>query len=168
MLASLRWNLILFRRRYFRWRALRQIGDYKMLPKINGYCLFSPNTFIGRNCHFNGIRVEGSGKVTIGDNFHSGREVLFITSFHDYEGDRIPYGHTNIDKDIDIGDNVWLGTRVILLGGVSIGEGAIVQAGSVVVQDVPPLAIVGGAPAVQFKERDRAHYFSLKDKGLFK
>src|SRR5690606_19187142 len=50
---------------------------------------------------------------------------------------RTPYDDTYLVRDIVIEDNVWLGSRVIVLGGVRIGEGAIVQAGAVVVKDVP-------------------------------
>jgi maltose O-acetyltransferase len=46
-----------------------------------------------------------------------------------------------------IGDDVWIGTRAILLPGVTVGRGAIVGAGAVVTADVPPRAIVGGNPA---------------------
>ena len=72
-----------------------------------------------------------------------------------------------IIKDVKIGDNVWLGSRITILGGVEIGEGAIVQAGSTVVQNVPPLAIVGGAPAKQFKSRNEQRYNELKALGSF-
>ena len=56
---------------------------------------------------------------------------------------------------------------MIVLGGVTIGEGAIIQAGSVVVKDIPPLAIAGGHPAVPFKYRDKEHYYRLKELGQF-
>ena len=70
-----------------------------------------------------------------------------ISEFHNYDhGEAIPYDHTTIVKDIVIEDNVWLGTRVLILGGVTIGEGAIIQAGSVVTKDVPKYAIAGGHP----------------------
>ena len=46
-----------------------------------------------------------------------------------------------------IGNDVWVGSNVIIPGGVRIGTGAIVAAGSVVVKDVPPYAVVGGNPA---------------------
>ncbi len=49
--------------------------------------------------------------------------------------------------NVNIGNDVWVGARAILLGGVSIGDGAIVAAGAVVAADVPPFAIVGGIPA---------------------
>lgn len=122
---------------------------------------FTMSTEIGTDCHFNGMKIEGRGTVQIGDHFHSGREILVITEYHNYEGTRLPYDHTTIFKDVTIGRNVWIGTRVTLLGGITIGEGAIVQAGSVVIQDVPPLAIVGGAPAKVFKMRDKDHYERL-------
>lgn len=51
------------------------------------------------------------------------------------------------DKDIVVGEDVWLGARTTLLSGVTIGRGAIVGAGSVVRSDVPPYAIVVGNPA---------------------
>jgi acetyltransferase-like isoleucine patch superfamily enzyme len=54
---------------------------------------------------------------------------------------------------IILGDDVWLGENVLVLSGVSVGKGAVVAAGSVVVKDVPPYAIVGGNPAKVIKYR---------------
>ena len=51
------------------------------------------------------------------------------------------------DRDVVIGDDVWIGVRAIILNGVTIGRGAVVAAGAVVTKDVPPYAIVGGVPA---------------------
>jgi acetyltransferase-like isoleucine patch superfamily enzyme len=56
---------------------------------------------------------------------------------------------------------------VIVLGGVSIGEGAIIQAGSVVVKDIPKYAIAGGHPCKVFKYRDIEHYEKLKKERKF-
>ena len=105
--------------------------------------------------------------VVIGDNFHSGSECLIITSNHNYEGEAIPYDDTNICKDVCIEDNVWLGSRVIILGGVTIGEGAIIQAESVVVKSIPKYAIAGGHPAKVFAERNIEHYEKLKLLGKY-
>lgn len=66
-----------------------------------------------------------------------------------------------------IKDCVWLGNNVIILGGVTIGEGAIIQAGSVVCKDIPDFAIAGGHPAKAFKFRDKEHYLELKEKKKF-
>ncbi len=49
--------------------------------------------------------------------------------------------------DVEIGNDVWIGGKVILIGGVHIGDGAVVLAGAIVTKDVPPYAIVGGIPA---------------------
>ena len=113
------------------------------------------------------MKIFGNGKVVIGDNFHSGGGCQIITSFHNYEGDAIPYDDTYIDKDVIIGNNVWLGNNVIILGGVQIGEGAIIQAGSVVCKSIPDCAIAGGHPAVPFKYRDKEHYEKMKEENKF-
>ncbi len=139
-------------------------GDYVL---CNFHCSFTRNTVLGTNCHFNGMKISGRGNVCIGNNFHSGKNIRIITTFHNYKGTALPYDNTYCDKDVIIEDNVWLGESVVILGGVTIGEGAIIQAGSIVCKDIPPLAIAGGHPAVPFKYRDKVHYFELKRKGCF-
>lgn len=112
---------------------------------------------------FNGMCIKGSGKVVIGNYFHSGQDCLMISEIHNYNcGEAIPYDNTYIQKEIIIDDFVWLGDRVIVLGGSHIGEGAIIQAGSVVVGDIPPMAIAGGHPAKPFKYRDIERFEKLK------
>jgi acetyltransferase-like isoleucine patch superfamily enzyme len=137
-------------------------------PKVNGFSILSNQTYLGRNCHFNGMRIRGSGKVTIGDNFHSGEGCKIITTYHDFDnGESIPYGTSNIVKNLNIGDNVWFGDNVLVLSGISIAEGAIVQAGSVVTSNVGYCEIVGGSPAKCFKHRDISHYETLKAQNKF-
>ena len=154
---------------FYKRKVLKNVKSYKEPLKVNGYSYVNNNTNLGKNINFNGMRIKGNGKVVIGDNFHSGQECLMITSYHKYDGgDAIPYDtKKNIDKDIIIENNVWLGDRVIVLGGVKIGEGAIIQAGSVVVSDIPKYAIAGGHPAKVFKYRDIEHYEKLKKEGKF-
>ncbi|XQY91534.1 acyltransferase [Metabacillus sp. HB246100] len=136
--------------------------------RVNNKSQINNHTYIGSNVHFNGMKIVGKGKVKIGDNFHSGEECLMITDSHNYDtGKAIPYDNTYIIKDIVIEDNVWLGTRVIILGGVTIEEGAIIQAGSVVVSNVPKGAIYGGHPAKLIKYRDLEHYDKLKKERRF-
>lgn len=143
-------------------------GSYREPLKVNGFSRVTPQTHLGTNVNFNGFRIEGHGTVRIGNNFHSGAGCLVITEIHNYDhGTAIPYDATAITKDVLIGDNVWLGARVLILGGVRLGEGAIIQAGAVVVADIPACAIAGGNPARVFKYRDLEHYRELKARRMF-
>ena len=144
-----------------------KVGGYQKPLYVNGSSTVTKKTFLGKNVNFNGMEIGGCGVVKIGDNFHSGKECSIITQNHNYEGKKIPYDSTYICKDVTIEDNVWLGNRVIILGGVTIGEGAIIQAGSVVVKDIPKYAIAGGHPAKVFSKRDKEHYKKLKEQGKF-
>lgn len=146
-----------------------QVGGYKSPLRVNFYSRFTKNTYLGENTNFNGLIIRGKGKVVIGNNFHSGKDILFLNSYHKYDnGDAIPYdSKITIDKPIIIKDNVWVGDRVTVLGGVTLEEGAIIQAGAVVISDVSYCAIVGGNPAKVFKYRDIEEYERLKKKGRF-
>nr|WP_049962414.1 CatB-related O-acetyltransferase [Oribacterium sp. FC2011] len=55
--------------------------------------------------------------------------------------------------DVEIGNDVWIGERVIILPGVKIGDGAAIAAGSIVTKDVMPYTLVGGVPAKRIKDR---------------
>lgn len=147
--------------------AKRVMGSYGKRLLVNHPCIFNGNVTVGDYCNFNGMQVLGGGKVHFGDYFHSGTDCMIITQNHNYEGEMIPYDNTYIYKDVNIGECVWFGNRVIVTGNVTIGEGAIIAAGSVVCKDVPPLAIVGGNPAKVIKYRDKEHYFKLKAEGKF-
>ena len=153
---------------YYTERVKHQCRRYKNPLHVNGSSRVNDKTDLGQNVNFNGMHIKGDGQVTIGDNFHSGPDCEIITSFHRYENaEAVPYDSHNIDKDVRIEDNVWLGDRVIILGGVTLGEGCIIQAGSVVVTDIPCCAIAGGHPAKVFKYRDKKQYFALKEQGRF-
>ena len=125
------------KKKYYLHRCKRVSKSYGDNFKVNGESYTTPNTTLGNNVNFNGMKIQGNGNVIIGDNFHSGIECMIITSTHNYDkGKAIPYDDTIISKDVIIEDNVWLGNRVIILSGVRIGEGAIIQAGSVVVRSL--------------------------------
>jgi acetyltransferase-like isoleucine patch superfamily enzyme len=135
---------------------------------VNAYSIVNTHTELGDHVNFNGMSIFGEGNVSIGNYFHSGKGCVMLTSYHNYDnGTAIPYDSTYYSKDIVIEDNVWLGNNVTILGGVRIGEGAIIQVGSVVVSDIPPLSIAGGHPAKVYKYRNIDHYNKLKREGRF-
>jgi acetyltransferase-like isoleucine patch superfamily enzyme len=140
----------------------KTVKSHKGFIFVGGRTRLSSETVLGENVSFNGMTVLGYGEVSIGNNFHSGAECLLITSNHNYEGTAIPYDNSHICKKIVIGDNVWFGSRVTILGGVTIGEGAIIQACALVHKDVPKGAIVGGSPSKIIKYRNLEHYEKLK------
>ena len=154
-------------RYYWTFRAKYQLGSYGKRLVVNSKCSLNHNVSVGDFCNFNGMQILGDGKVTIGNYFHSGIECMMVTSNHNYEGDAIPYDDTYVHKNVNIGDGVWFGNRVLVCGNVNIGEGAIIAAGSVVCKDVPECAIVGGNPAKVIKYRDKEQYFKLKSEGKF-
>ena len=156
------------KKKFYQHRCESVAKSYGNNFKVNGESYVTPNTTLGNNVNFNGMKIQGNGNVSIGDNFHSGIECMIITSIHNYDkGNAIPYDDTIISKDVIIEDNVWLGNRVTILPGVKIGEGAIIQAGSVVVKDVEKYAIAGGHPAEVCKYRDIDHYEKQKKKKRF-
>lgn len=148
--------------RYWSKKLQKIAVECKGTPCVSGRSKFFGKIYLGNNCNFNGMKILGNGICRIGDNFHSGIDCMIITENHNYEGSEIPYDNTFIRKEVIIKENVWFGNRVIVTGNVTIGEGAIVAAGSVVVKDVPELAIVGGNPAKVIKYRDKDHYYTLK------
>lgn len=103
---------------------------------------------IGANCSI------PSG-VTIGEQGMMGIDVLMFTNEHRHDDINIPMGlqgRTEVEP-IVIGNDVWIGSRSLIMKGVHIGDGAIVAAGSVVTKSIPPYEIWGGNPARFIKSR---------------
>lgn len=155
------------RQKFFTAIVKKQAAEVGEDCRVNYYSHVTGYTYLANHVNFNGMEVAGTGRVEIGKYFHSGRKCMIISSNHNYEGDAIPYDRTNIAKDVKIGDFVWLGNCVMILPGVTIGEGAVIQAGAVVVSDIPPCAIAGGNPAKVFKYRDKEHFYRLKSEMRF-
>ena len=145
-------------------RTAKSVGkNFRCGEKI----LISKKTSIGDNVSINGIFVQGSGNLIIEDYCRIGIELLALTSSHNYEGNKIPYGDEEIQKDIKIGKGCWIGSRVTLLPGTELEEGVIVQAGAVVHGKIPAGSIVGGNPAKVFKQRDMDNYNKNKNNNSY-
>lgn len=84
--------------------------------------------------------------ISIGSNCDLGHEICMVPGTHEIGGADRRAG-PGMAGPIAIGNGCWVGARVLILGGVTIGAGAVVAAGSVVVADVPPNALVAGVPA---------------------
>lgn len=95
--------------------------------------------------------LDGRSGITIGDHVNISSEVAIWTLQHDHRDPE--FG--NVGAPVVVGDRAWLSFRSTILPGVTIGEGAVVAAGSVVTKDVAPYAIVGGIPAKVIGERNR-------------
>lgn len=92
--------------------------------------------------------LYGHGGLVIGDDVLIAAHTVIIPANHNFSRRDIPINTQGESrKGVTIGNDVWLGARVTVLDGVTIGQGAIVAAGAVVTQDVAPYTIVGGVPA---------------------
>lgn len=127
------------------------------------------NISIGNNVRIGEkSRFSALGGITIGNNVSLGPEVLIWSSNHNYYSpETLPFDYNSKLKPVTIEDNVWIGARVCIAPGVTIGEGAVIAMGSVVTKDVPPCAVVGGNPAAVLKYRDIEKYNQLKAEKKF-
>lgn len=127
------------------------VGHYTILKGYHrGRMVIGSGTWIGQQCFF-----HSAGDLIIGQNVGIGAGAKIITSFHSEEGlskailhSRIEFARVVIENDADIG------IGAIILPGVTIGKGAQVAAGAVVVRNVPAYAIVGGVPARLLRMRE--------------
>ncbi len=117
---------------------------------------FSSEVSLGDN---SGIGVDSTiaSYVTIGNNVMMGPECMIYTQNHAYSDLDVPMcqqGYSEA-RPVVIDDDVWIGSRVIILPGVHIGRGSIIGAGSVVTKNVEEYTIVGGNPAHLLKRRGK-------------
>lgn len=152
---------------------------------------FGKNPFIGRM-----VFIWAKNNITIGDNFYIGKfseiecdvkignNVMFADHVgligkydHHYQQIGVPtrlasqirdenYNWKGLDEKIIIEDDVWVGFNSIILSGVTLGQGSIIAAGSVVTNDVLPFSIYAGVPAKKIKnrfdsEKDRDEHLKL-------
>lgn len=118
------------------------------------YMNIASNLHIGNNVAINPyFRCMSAGNIYIEDNVQIAMNVSLITNNHDFY-DR----YVLTVKDIRIRQNAWIGAGVTILPGITIGENAIVGAGSVVTHDVEPNTVVAGNPARVIKSLDSERF----------
>lgn len=103
---------------------------------------------IGSGFVNHGARIHCFDHIRVGEHVFIGEDVLI----RDSDGHEVVGQGKPMSQPIVIEDHVWIGARVTVLKGVTIGEGAIVAAGAVVSRDVPPHTLVAGVPARVVKE----------------
>lgn len=105
-------------------------------------------TFIGHGCEFNAIEL-----ISIGANCLLASGCRFVDHNHGTDTGSAMKLQPEVSSPIHVGSDVWIGVNCVVLKGVSIGDGAIVAAGSVVTKPVEPYTIVGGVPAKFIRSR---------------
>ena len=135
-----------------------------------GSCIFmyawidsKENFELGKNSVINQkCRLDNRGSIKIGDNVSISSEVCILTADHDLQSKEFK-GRT---RPVVIEDYVFIGTRAMVLPGVTLGKGSAVAAGAVVTKNVEPFTVVAGVPAKPIDQRTsnlnyNAHYCRL-------
>jgi acetyltransferase-like isoleucine patch superfamily enzyme len=130
--------------------------------KYNGFVRVMPHTYFAKMDIILGNNVQFGRYCEIMANVEIGNNVLFASSCkivggHDHSfsisGQTIWNGERGCSGVTRIGNDVWVGCGTIIVGGISIADGSIIAAGSVVTKDIPPCEIWGGVPAHKIKDR---------------
>ena len=141
-------------------KAMRAFWAKRILAKsgnninVERGAIFDPAVSVGNNSGI-GINCEVYGPVSIGDDVMMGPECVIYTSGHKFDRTDVPImlqGSTE-KEPVVIGDDVWIGRRVMIMPGVKIGNGCIIGAGAVVTKDIPDYSVAGGVPAKIVKNR---------------
>lgn len=121
------------------------------------------HVYIGPNSCLN-----GRGGLTIGDHSILGPEIAIMSATHNHRlAKMVPYDGVELLYPVTIGQCVWIGLRAIIMPGITLGEGSIVGAGSVVTKSFAPGSIIAGNPAAMIGQRDMQHYQKCVDSNAF-
>jgi maltose O-acetyltransferase len=124
-----------------------RVGDNVMV-KQNARFGKGRGIIVGNNSQI-GERSYIGAQTRIGNDVIMGPDVVIWSVSHAFDRTDIPINKqegTGV-RPVDIGDDVWLGQRVIIMPGVKVGSHSVIGAASVVTKDVPEWAIMGGVPA---------------------
>lgn len=120
----------------------------KILP-AGGYVTVGANSLVNMF-----TILYGQGGLDIGEDVLIGPHTTIVPANHRFERRDVPVRTQGLEQEgIVIGDDVWIGSNCVVLDGVTVGEGAVVAAGSVVTESVQEYAVVAGAPAEQIDTR---------------
>ncbi|MFI7700352.1 acyltransferase [Nonomuraea sp. NPDC049480] len=123
---------------------------------IAAHAYVTDDVAMGDDCTVNPYTVV-RGRVELGDAVRVGAHTSLLGFNHSAAPDRPVFRQPITSKGIRVGDDVWIGSHVVVLDGVTIGDHAVIGAGSVVTKDVPDWAMVAGNPARQIRDRRTPH-----------
>jgi acetyltransferase-like isoleucine patch superfamily enzyme len=145
-------SLKFYRTSKVNFRGCANFGDYVTITARGGEIDFGNNFNSNQNVIFN---ADHGGKLTFGDNCLIGPMCIFRTSNHNFEETSLPiYLQGHVSGDISIGNDVWIGSHVVVLPGVNIGDSVVIGAHSVVTRDIPDYAVAIGSPAKVIRYRN--------------
>lgn len=111
-----------------------------------------PGSVINQHCH-----LDTRGGITIGASVSISPEVMILTADHDIDSPEF----SGRDRPVVVEDFVFIGSRALILPGVTLARGSVVAAGSVVTRSTEPYSVVGGAPAKHIRRREAELTYSL-------
>jgi acetyltransferase-like isoleucine patch superfamily enzyme len=123
-------------------RTVVEAGVAVKLASASASMTTGEHVFVGRGCIF-----DLTGRLEIGDGALLAPGCFVTDHNHGIAAGSPIWRQPCLHEPVRIGAGAWLGARVVVLPGVTIGDGAVVAAGAVVTRDVAPNAIVGGVPA---------------------
>lgn len=137
--------------------AYIHLGVY-VYPSIDGTISMGKYTAVNR-----GVVLDGRGGLFIGENVNISAEAAIYTGGHLIDDEDFSY----YDKPVTIEDHVWIGTRAMIMPGVTIGKGAVVLPGAVVTHDIKQYEIWGGVPARFVRKRTSPMEYDMTWRGYF-
>lgn len=125
--------------------------------RIGAYAVNCSNIYLGKNVTIRPnsfLMADKNGEIRIEDDVLIGSGVHIYVSNHRFDNSEIPIfyqGHTQ-SKSVCLKRGCWIGANVVILPGITIGENAVVGAGSIVTKNIPSRSIVAGNPAKVIKD----------------
>lgn len=110
----------------------------------NGKIILENNVFVNDDC-----KLNCKSEIRIGEGTMLGQNVLIYDHDHNYKAGAIEKISTFVTKEIEIGKNVWIGSGVIILKGVHIGDNAVIAAGTVVTHDVEANTLIYNKQSIE-------------------
>ncbi len=147
------WKIGYLIRRFLVERIAKKCGE-KIIVKRNCYFGKGNSLEIGSRSQL-GEQARIGPNVKIGDDVLMGSEVVIMTTSHSFDDVETPIRVQPEPplRGVTIGNDVWIGTRVTILPGVTIGNGSIIGACSVVTKDIPEMCVAAGNPARIIRQR---------------